>query len=194
MKHALVVVDVQNDFMPKGALPVPDGDLVVPIINKLITKFGRTWETYYSADWHPPETKHFEKWPPHCVRGTPGAALHPDLIVNEQRIFYKGFLPDEDDYSAAHAKNPACEPGVEMIERMRWAGVNKVFVCGLALDYCVGETCLDFIELGGLDVNLILDATRPVNVTPKDAHETLALLSDKGVGITSSFTLLKNNK
>jgi nicotinamidase/pyrazinamidase len=190
MKHALVVVDVQNDFMPTGALPVPNGDLVVPVINGLITKFGRTWDVLYSADWHPAETKHFEKWPPHCVRGTPGAALHPDLIVAESRIYYKGFDKDEDDYSAAHAKRPAMQTGIEMIEHMRWASTKKVYVCGLALDYCVGETCLDFIELGGLEVNLIVDATKPVNVDPKHGQETMTLLAEKGVNFVLARDLL----
>lgn len=192
MKNALVVVDVQNDFMPTGALPVPEGDLVVPVINKLITKFGRTWDVLYSADWHPAETKHFEKWPPHCVRGTPGAALHPELIVNESRIYYKGTEKDEDDYSAAHAKK--LDSGIEMIEHMRWANTKKVFVCGLALDYCVGETCLDLLEAGGLEVNLIVDATRPVNKDRKEVQKVVTMMVERGVRVLLSGNLLRMNK
>lgn len=167
---ALLVVDVQNDFCPGGALAVGEGDRVVPVLNEWIEE-ARTIgvPVFASRDWHPAGHISFRQrggpWPPHCVQGTPGAAFHPGLnLPSNVEIVTKADKPDEDSYSAFG--------GTRLAERLRHAGVRRLWIGGLAQDYCVRATALDAIR-EGFDVHLIVDATRAVNVSPGDGRRAL---------------------
>ncbi|HUE81172.1 MAG TPA: nicotinamidase [Pyrinomonadaceae bacterium] len=166
-KHALIVVDVQNDFCPGGALAVERGDEVIQPLNKLISEFLERGELVVkSRDWHPPITKHFAKyggaWPIHCVQNTPGAEFHPDLISDPRiRIISKG-MGDEDNYSAFD--------GTELADLLREHNVNEVWVGGLATDYCVKNTVLDGLR-EGFAVKAVEEAMRAVK--PEDAEKTI---------------------
>src|SRR5215213_4042556 len=139
-KRALLVVDVQNDFCPGGALAVRGGDEVIAPLNTLMADFlARGDMVFKSRDWHPPQTKHFEtqggSWPAHCVQNTPGAQFHPDLLDDPRvRVISKG-LGDEDCYSAFD--------GTDLSALLRENGVEEVWIGGLATDYCVKNTVLD---------------------------------------------------
>ena len=144
-KRALIVVDVQNDFCPGGALAVAHGDEVVAPLNKLIAEFLERGEPVFkSRDWHPEKTKHFAAyggtWPVHCVQDTKGAEFHPRLGDNERiNIVSKG-LGDTDCYSAFDETDLALQ--------LRRLGVEEVWVGGLATDYCVKSTVLDALKEG----------------------------------------------
>lgn len=150
---ALLIVDVQVDFCPGGALAVSGGDRVVPVINRLLPGFDLVAA---SRDWHPPETVHFEKWPVHCVRDTPGAEYHPELereAIAEE--FLKGTSDADDGYSAFEATSGDLEGW------LRQNGVNDLYVCGLATDFCVRATVLDAL-VRGFNVHVIADAVAAV--------------------------------
>lgn len=152
--NALLIVDVQVDFCPGGALAVPGGDRVVPVINRLAAHFPLVAA---SRDWHPPETVHFSKWPVHCVRETAGAAYHPDLdrmTIAEE--FLKGTSDADDGYSAFEATSGDLEGW------LRQNGVNGLYVCGLATDYCVRATVLDALARG-FAVHVVADAVAAVH-------------------------------
>jgi nicotinamidase/pyrazinamidase len=157
---ALIVVDVQNDFCPGGALAVPDGDQVVPILNRWCEAARQNGaKIFASRDWHPPEHVSFEQrggpWPVHCVQGTEGAEFHPDLNLPEgTRVLNKGTDREQDNYSAFD--------GTGLADRLRQEGVQRVWVGGLAQDVCVRATVLDGLK-EGLDVHLIRPATYPVD-------------------------------
>jgi nicotinamidase/pyrazinamidase len=168
---ALLIVDVQIDFCPGGALPVAGGDAVVPVLNRWITAARRTGvPVYASRDWHPMGhvsfVSHGGKWPVHCVQDTPGARHHPDLALPEDAIpVCKGARLDRDQYSAF------ADTG--LAEHLAAAGVKRVFIGGLALDVCVRATALD-ARKHGFEVHVIEDATRPVDpVAGRDALEEL---------------------
>lgn len=172
---ALLIVDVQNDFCPGGALPVPEGDRVVPVLNEYIGRFrAEGLPVYASRDWHPERTRHFEAqggpWPPHCVAGTAGAAFHPDLELPEEAVVVStGTGPEDDGYSAFEGET---EEGVRLAEAMRRAGVRRLFVGGLATDYCVRASVLA-AAMAGLDPVLLLDAMRGIDVEPGDQARAL---------------------
>src|SRR6266850_1553408 len=167
---ALLIVDVQNDFCPGGALAVPEGDAIIPVLNRWIAEAeARRVPVFASRDWHPENHISFKQrggpWPPHCVQDTPGAAFHPDLrLPRNVDIVSKAEIPDEDSYSAFG--------GTDLAERLRRAGVKNVWIGGLAEDYCVRATALDAIN-EGFKVHLIGDATRAVNVHPRDGERAL---------------------
>jgi len=172
----LIVVDVQNDFCPGGALPVPDGDAVIAPINRLIDEVPFTVAT---RDWHPPDHHSFREyggpWPVHCVRDTDGASLHPKLDAAAiDAIVDVGREPDDEGYSGFE--------GSDLERILRDAGVDRVHVGGLALDYCVRATALD-ARRAGFDVVLHRDATRAINVEPGDDERTLEELREAGVEI-----------
>ncbi len=172
---ALLIVDVQNDFCPGGALAVPEGDRVVEVLNRYIERFaGRGLDIFASRDWHPAETRHFEAgggpWPPHCVAGTPGAAFHPRLELPESAtVVSKGTAPEDDGYSAFEGVTPA---GRGLAESLDELGVRRLFVGGLATDYCVRATVLDAARRGLRPV-LLLDAIRGIDVEPGDQARAL---------------------
>ncbi len=174
---ALLIVDVQNDFCPGGALPVPEGDLVVPVLNRWIAQAeARGIPVFASRDWHPNNHISFKgrggPWPPHCVQGTPGAAFHPDLkLPRDVRIVSKAKHPDKDSYSAFG--------GTDLADRLRRANVKNVWIGGLAQDYCVRATALDALQ-HGFKTHLITDATRAVNVRPDDGQNALEEIRQAG--------------
>jgi nicotinamidase/pyrazinamidase len=173
-RDALLVVDVQRDFCPGGALPVPEGDRIVPVINRLLEL---PWAAVGTRDWHPPDHCSFRAqggiWPPHCVGGTPGAEFHPDLRHDRLRhVVSKGTDAGKEAYSGFE--------GTELASLLRRAGIRRVFVCGLATDYCVKATALD-ARREGFDVVLVTDAARGVEVNPGDCARALADMGAAGV-------------
>lgn len=174
-QSALLVVDVQNDFCPGGALAVPDGDAVVPVLNDYIARFSsRGLPVLASRDWHPPETSHFKPgggpWPPHCVQDTPGAAFHPDLALPASAaVVTKGTSPTDDGYSAFEATD---EEGRPVGDRLRDSGVRTLYVGGLATEYCVRASVLDALRQG-LDAVLLLDAVRGIDVKQGDVARAI---------------------
>jgi nicotinamidase/pyrazinamidase len=156
---AILVVDVQNDFCPGGALPVEEGDRVVPVLNRwLRAAKQRGVPVYASRDWHPRGHMSFVEqggdWPAHCLQDTEGAAFHAELELPEDVVLIaKGVRFDHDQYSAFN------ETG--LAERLRRDGVRRLWVGGLALDVCVRASVLDALR-AGLEVRLLVDATRPV--------------------------------
>ena len=172
----MIVVDVQNDFCPGGALAVPHGDEVVPPVNELAHELQFVVAT---RDWHPPNHSSFAAqggpWPVHCVRDTEGAQLHPALDSSAiDAVVDKGRSVDAEGYSGFEAT------GLESMLRSR--GVDRVHVAGLALDYCVRATALD-ARRAGFDVVLHSGATRPVEVQPGDGARALAELRSAGVEV-----------
>lgn len=156
---ALLVVDVQNDFCPGGALPVPDGDQVVPILNACIAEAERKGvPVYLSRDWHPAGHVSFREqggpWPVHCVQDTDGAEFHPDLRVPADAIkVTKGTRFDQDQYSAFDQTG--------LGEEMRRRGIRRLWIGGLAQDVCVRASALDAAK-AGFEVHVIEDATRAI--------------------------------
>jgi len=171
MKKALLIVDVQNDFCPGGALGVKEGDKVVPVINKLMEQFDLVIS---SQDWHPADSVHFEKWPMHCVAGTWGAQLHADLKDNKIDLkLLKGTDNKDDGYSAFEATN------VTLVKYLRDHEVTTLYVCGLTTDYCVKQTALDAVKQG-FHTYVITDAIAPVNAQPGDDKKALQEMYTQG--------------
>jgi len=169
---ALLVVDMQNDFMPGGALGVVEGDTIIPRVNEYVRLFEEhPHPIFYTRDWHPPKTIHFiaqgGPWPPHCVQGTWGAAFHQDMhIPQEAIILSKGMDPNEDAYSGFHARD---EQGRYLEDLLREYSVAHVYICGLALDYCVKWSSVDAADKG-FHMYPLIDASRAVNVKIHDAE------------------------
>ena len=201
---ALIVVDVQNDFCPGGALEVPRGDEVVPLINRLA---GRFENIVLTQDWHPAGhasfasshagRKPFETvklaygtqvlWPDHCVQGTPGAALHKDLdIPRAQLVIRKGWHPKVDSYSAFLEADRRTKTGLDGYLRSR--GVKRVFCVGLATDFCVAWTALDARRFR-LQAVVIEDACRAIDTDGSLAAATKAM-ADAGVRRAASASVL----
>src|SRR5215468_3999243 len=155
---ALILVDIQNDFCPGGALAVPEGDQIVEVVNKLAPGFNFVAAT---KDWHPPDHVSFKQqggpWPPHCVQGGPGAELHPDLNrSNVDLIVRKGYLPDRDTFEGLEAVS---ENGDSLDKTLKEKQVDSIYVAGLATDYCVKATVLDALRRG-YQVFAVIDAMR----------------------------------
>ena len=167
---ALLIVDVQNDFCPDGALGVAEGDHVVPVLNQWIEEARRrSVPVFASRDWHPAGHVSFKErggpWPPHCVQGTTGAAFRSDLqLPASVEILSKGYDPDKDSYSAFG--------GTSLEGKLREAGIKRLWIGGLALDYCVRETTLDAIR-AGYEVHVLVDGSRAVNVPAGDGQRAL---------------------
>ena len=176
--EALLIVDVQNDFCPGGALAVPAGDQVIDVVNRLA---GQVPLVIATRDWHPPDHGSFAEqggpWPVHCVRDTPGAQIHPDVRARIDAIVDKGQAPDCDGYSGFE--------GTALERVLRERGVDTVHVAGLALDYCVKATALD-ARRAGFDVIVHGDATRAVEVEEGDGERAVAELRAAGVEVRSS--------
>ena len=177
---ALLIVDVQNDFCPGGALEVPEGDRVVPVLNQWI---GAARDVgipiYASRDWHPANHISFAQrggpWPPHCIQNTQGAAFHPDLQLPEgAAIISKGTDPDRDQYSAFDDTG--------LVKQMRDDGVRRIWVGGLAQDVCVHASVLDGAK-AGFDIHLVDPATRPVDVNPGDGERAIEEMRQAGAVI-----------
>jgi nicotinamidase/pyrazinamidase len=195
----LLVIDVQNDFCPGGNLPVPEGDMVVPVINALARRFRHVVLT---QDWHPAGHHSFASshaarepyetvavaygpqvlWPDHCIQGTQGAELHPALdIPHAQLVIRKGFRPHIDSYSAFYENDHKTPTGLAGYLRER--GLTRVFVAGLAFDFCVRYSAED-ARRQGFDVVVIEDACRGIDVegSVKATHESFASLGVRMAG------------
>jgi len=187
-KAALVIVDVQNDFCPGGALAVADGDRIVEPLNRYIARFTDAGlPIFASRDWHPEMTTHFKAfggpWPAHCVQGTYGAEFHRGLkLGGESTIVSKGAAPDSDSYSGFDAVDGA---GVGLADLLNRAGVTRIYVGGLATDYCVKQTVLDGRQRG-FDVVLLKDAVRGVDLNPEDSARALQQMREAGTQMVES--------
>lgn len=174
-EKALLIVDAQNDFCPGGALAVPHGDEVVPILNQYIEICERKkWPIFASRDWHPKRTKHFKEfggaWPPHCVQKTKGAQFRKDLrLPRSTVILSKGMDPDSDSYSVFQAID---SKGMRFSEILTELGIRDLFVGGLATDYCVKSSVLDALKLK-FNVNLLTDAIQGVNLKDEDSKSAI---------------------
>ncbi len=173
---ALIIGDVQIDFLPGGALPVPEGDIVIPVLNDYIDLFKRKARVYATKDWHPANHVSFKAfggpWPPHCIQGSEGAKIHPSLKLPENvTIVSKATDPARESYSSFDGTGLAID--------LKQNGITRVFVGGLATDYCVKFTILDALE-NGLDAVLLTDAIKGINVQPKDSEEAVAMMISSG--------------
>jgi nicotinamidase/pyrazinamidase len=196
-QSALIVVDVQNDFCPGGALAVADGDAVVPLVNRVARAFG---VRVFTQDWHSPDHRSFAAshpsaeaftmtemsygpqvlWPTHCVQGTRGAAFHPELETDHaDLILRKGFRPHVDSYSAFFENDKLTPTGLAGYLRER--GVGTVWLAGLATDFCVAYSALDARRLG-FEVTLLADACREIDLDGSHAA-ALARMGEAGVGL-----------
>ncbi|WP_084123623.1 bifunctional nicotinamidase/pyrazinamidase [Aquiflexum balticum] len=198
---ALIIVDVQNDFMPGGALAVKEGDQIVPIINNLQLKFDFIVAT---QDWHPADHGSFASnhegkrvgefidlngvnqilWPVHCVQGTFGAEFHKDLEKHHwKEVFQKGTNPRVDSYSGFFDNNRMGDTGLSSF--LKKENVTDVYICGLATDYCVKFTVLDALE-EGFKTFLVADATKAVNLNPGDYDLAIDEMLRKGATVVES--------
>ena len=174
-RDALVIVDIQNDFCPGGALGVPGGDQVVPVLNRYAERFAaRGAPVFASRDWHPTETTHFKPyggvWPPHCVQGTPGADFHPDVVLPAgTEIVSKGMDPRADAYSCFQAESTDGMPFAAVLGER---GVSRLFIGGLATDYCVRATVIDGVQ-AGFEMVVLADAVAAVDLAPGDGAKAL---------------------
>jgi nicotinamidase/pyrazinamidase len=192
---ALLIVDFQNDFTPGGALPVAEGDRIAGPINELLDGFDLVIAT---RDWHPAEHGSFvgvevdpaqwrgadppSIWPVHCVAGTPGAELHPDLEqAKVDVVIDKGQDPNSQGYSGFQ--------DTRLGDLLRERGVSRLFVAGLATDYCVKNTVLD-ARREGFDVTVVEDAVRGVNVEPDDSERALEEMEEAGARLATSDEIL----
>lgn len=197
---ALIMIDIQNDFLPTGALPVPEGDQIIPVVNRLQPKFDLVALT---QDWHPKKHKSFASqhdkqpgevimlngldqilWPAHCVQGEFGAelvaGLNTDLV---DRSFQKGTDPEIDSYSGFFDNDRRKATG--MGDYLNEKGVTAVYIVGLATDYCVKYSALDANELG-FDTHVIIDGTRGVNLNEGDVDAAVEEMRSKGIIIINS--------
>jgi nicotinamidase/pyrazinamidase len=174
---ALLIVDVQRDFLPGGALAVPKGDEVVPVLNRYIgAAKERGVPVFASRDWHPGRHCSFREqggpWPPHCVADTPGAAFAPGLALPaEAEIISKATTESPDAYSAF--------AGTGLARRLRRRGVKRLLIGGLATDYCVLNTVRDALA-EGFEVRLLADAIRAVDVEPGDGERAAREMREAG--------------
>jgi nicotinamidase/pyrazinamidase len=176
-KHTtLIVVDVQNDFCPGGALAVKGGDQVVPILNQYIKMFtDAKAPIIFTRDWHPSDHSSFKSqggsWPPHCIQNNEGAKFHSDLLVP----------PDGEIVSKADKQDEAYSffKGTDLAQKLHQRGIRRLLVGGLATDYCVRETVLDGLK-HGFEVYHLDDASRGVNVNPGDSERALSEMVDRG--------------
>jgi nicotinamidase/pyrazinamidase len=202
--NALLVVDIQNDFLPGGALAVPDGDKVIPIANRLVECFDLILAT---QDWHPANHGSFAAnhpnrhpgeiidlngimqvlWPVHCVQGSPGAEFSAQLRTDRfAHVFRKGTDPGIDSYSSFFDNARKRSTGLSGYLQER--NVNELFICGLATDYCVKYSALDSIS-SGIRTSVIEDACRGVNLKPDDSTTAIAEMREAGAFIINSAEL-----
>lgn len=178
---ALLVVDIQNDFLPGGSLGVPQGDQVISPIKHLISESQKGHATIIaSRDWHPANHISFHEqggpWPAHCVQNTHGAEFHQDLKYPENTIVVsKATKSDSDAYSAFHAET---ENGIPLPIILEEHNIQRIIICGLCLDYCVKASSLDLIK-AGYETLVVLNATKAIDA--EDGLETIRLLTSFGV-------------
>ncbi|MCR8931459.1 MULTISPECIES: bifunctional nicotinamidase/pyrazinamidase [unclassified Pseudomonas] len=202
-RAALLVIDVQNDFIPGGQLPVPEGDLIVPLINRLARQFS---QVIIAQDWHPPGHASFASrhpgkqpfdsiqlpygeqtlWPEHCVQGTAGAGFHPDLdLPHAQLIIRKGCNPEIDSYSAFLEADRRTTTGLSGYLKER--GIDTVYMVGLALDFCVMFSALD-ARAAGFNAYVVLDACRAIDMNGS-LQSAMERMQSAGVELIQSTEL-----
>jgi len=188
---ALIVVDVQSDFLPGGALAVPEGDAVIAPLNNAIANFAaKGLPIFFSRDWHPPDHCSFScrggPWPPHCVQGSPGAAFAPGLHVPPPAtVIAKGTDPQREEYSAIAGRN---EEGHTLGELLQQGGIRRVFVGGLATEYCVLNTVRDLASLG-VALFVLADAVRAVELKLGDGAAALQGMASLGAAMITTEML-----
>lgn len=201
---ALILVDIQNDFCPGGALAVNEGDRIVPVVNRLLPHFDLVVAT---QDWHPEghgsfATSHGKNpgdmhelagmpqvmWPDHCVQKSEGAEFHPELDMKPvEAVFRKGTDPAIDSYSGFYDNGRKKSTG--LVGYLKEKGVTEVYVVGLATDYCVKFTALD-AKQAGFETSVIEDATRGVNLAAGDVDRAIADMKAAGIQVVTSDAIL----
>ncbi|MBU3958956.1 MAG: bifunctional nicotinamidase/pyrazinamidase [Candidatus Omnitrophica bacterium] len=175
VKKALLIVDVQNDFCPAGALGVPEGDKIIPRINQYIKIFSKNkLPIFVTRDWHPKKTAHFKRfggiWPPHCIQNTKGAYFHPKLKLPRKTIILsKGMDPKKDSYSACQAEDVN---SMSLLDLLKIFGIKDIYIGGLATDYCVKYSAVDILK-NGFKVKVLMDAIKGVNLKPEDSEDAI---------------------
>lgn len=186
-KKALLIVDMQNDFCPGGALGIPQGDLIVPAVNKYLKIASKKkWPIFLSRDWHPIRTGHFKDfgglWPVHCIANSRGAQFHPKLKLPKEAIYvYKGMDPEKDSYSVFQAEDMQ---GLSFLHLLKMRKVGELYIGGLATDYCVRTSVRDALKQG-FKVRLLTDAMQGVNLKPHDAENAIKEMVKKGATKTT---------
>ena len=190
--RALIVVDVQRDFCPGGALPAPAGARIIPVVNRYLAEARRLGlPVYASRDWHPPVTRHFVadggEWPPHCVQGTEGARFHPDLeLPPDAIVISKGDDPQRAGYSAFDGRTPE---GRLLLSDLRDRGIDSIYVAGLTAEYCVKRTVIDALD-AGLRVVVLTDGIAGIDARPGDAARALADIARAGAELAAPANLV----
>lgn len=188
----LLIVDVQIDFCPGGALAVPEGDRIVPVINRCIDHFtNKGIPVIATRDWHPPQTSHFREfgglWPVHCVQHTEGARFHPELrLPPEAIIVSKGMDPARDDYSAFRAEDSR---GISLGPLLAELGARHIYIAGMATDYCVRESALEAVRQG-LEITIISDAVKGVDLEKGDSERAMTEITAAGADVKSSVAII----
>jgi nicotinamidase/pyrazinamidase len=186
---ALVIVDVQNDFCPGGALAVAEGDQVVGNLNRHIARFrDASLPIFATRDWHPVKTRHFKdfggQWPVHCVQESFGAQFHSALDLDSQVVIVsKGMAADADSYSGFDAVDATGAALADLLHRSR---TKRIFVGGLATDYCVKQTVLDGLKQG-FDVVVLKDSIRGVELQPGDSARAIEEMVHAGAEVVESL-------
>lgn len=204
-RRVLIVVDVQNDFCPGGALQIKDGDSIIPLINRIMERFDLVVAT---QDWHPQDQVSFASncpgkniydqidisgiaqtlWPDHCIQGTKGAEFHDDLNLSKfSLILRKGMNPLVDSYSAFIENDRNTETG--LAGYLKALKVREIFICGLATDYCVYYSAMDSLRYR-FRCNVIIDATRGLDLPDRSIDAVVSEMKDKGISVISSDELL----
>jgi nicotinamidase/pyrazinamidase len=188
-QSALLVVDIQKDFCGGGALAAPGGDDIIPAVNRHLAEArAHQIPVYATRDWHPEQTSHFKEyggtWPPHCVQGTPGAQFHPDLRLPPGAIIVnKGDDPQRHGYSAFDGHTSDGKP---LLDDLRDRHITRVYVMGIATDYCVRESALDALR-AGLEVRILANAITGIDVHPGDAQRALDEMSAAGAQVVQDL-------
>lgn len=184
--NALILVDIQNDFCPGGALAVKEGDQIVPIVNKLQRLFPLVVAT---KDWHTADHSSFAIWPPHCVQDSSGAEFVEGLDTKRiAHVFLKGADQAIDSYSGFFDNEHLRATGLG--DYLKDEGVTQVTIAGLATDYCVKFTALDAVQ-SGFKTSVVLDATRGVEVSPGDTARAVEEMKNAGVRVVQSEEVLE---
>jgi len=188
LRSALLIVDVQRDFCEGGALAVPDGDRVVPVLNRCLDDALRGGLAIYaSRDWHPAVSDHFKAsggdWPPHCVQRSEGALFHPDLRLPASTIVItKGDDPHQHGYSAFEGHT---SDGRSLADDLRQRRIERLYVGGLATDYCVRTSVVD-ARRAGFQVAVLQDAVAGIDVRAGDSNRALTEMQNAGAALTTS--------
>lgn len=191
---ALIVVDLQNDFLANGALAVPEGEKVISPLRRAIQVFQeKDFSVFFTRDWHPSDHCSFKKngglWPSHCVQDTWGAEFAPRLNLPEGSIIIsKGAKKDIDEYSGFHGYD---KDGYTLDQSLKQRGTERIFIGGLATDYCVLNTVLDALK-SGYEVYVLTDAISAVNVKPDDGKNALKNMKENGAKLTKTEFMEKS--